>query len=48
LARLAITATAVWTDAESDAFEFIVGIHEILNVVISSGFDTLRLLITSI
>ena len=37
LARLAITATWILTDAESDAFILItVGIHEMLNVIISS------------
>jgi hypothetical protein len=37
LARLAITATWILTDAESDAFTLItVGIHEMLNVIISS------------
>ena len=36
LARLVIAATGQGTDAEYDVYQLIVGMHEILNVVISS------------
>ena len=36
LARLVIYATKLGTDAEEDTYEFVVSIHEMLNVVISS------------
>ena len=35
LARLVVAATGTGTDAEQDVYTLIVGIHEILNVVIS-------------
>ena len=41
LARLAIYATGLGTDAEYDVYELIAGIHEMLNVVISSVIVTL-------
>ena len=36
LARVAITATLLSTNAEEDAFQIIASIHEMLNVIISS------------
>ena len=41
LARLVIYATGQGTDAEEDIYQFIVGMHEMLNVVISSVIVTL-------
>ena len=50
LVRVVITASqpALVTDAAYYAFEFIIGIHEMVNVIISSVIVTLCLLITSI
>jgi hypothetical protein len=41
LARLVIVATGLGKDAENDIYELIIGIHEMLNVVISSVIVTL-------
>ena len=41
LARVAITATGLGTDAEDDIYQLIIGIHEMLNVVILSVIVTL-------
>ena len=46
LARVIVTTTQI--EAWYDAFEFIVGIHVMVNVIISSVIVTLHLLITSI
>ena len=41
LARLVITATGLQTEAQNDVYTFIIGIHAMLNVVISSVIVTL-------
>ena len=41
LARLVVTATGLGTNAKGDIYQLIVGIHEILNVAISSVIVTL-------
>ena len=41
LARLVVAATGETTNAEADIYQLIVGIHEMLNVVISSVVVTL-------
>ena len=48
LARVAISATLLSTDAENDAFQFICRIHEMVNVDISSVILTLCILTMSI